>query len=198
MSKTIKQIADEIGVSKQAVQKRISREPLYTSIQPYISTVGGTKYIEVVGVNLIVQAFKNTERQPVVDNQPKVVDNDIYTAFQPILDTLRLELDILNNQLSAKDKQMEVKDKQIEDLSSQLVVKDKLIEDLNNRLFEAHQLTNNAQSLHVIDKGNEYSQQLIQETPDKTKTEQSKKIGFWSKIFGNKDDIKGEQEKPIQ
>lgn len=49
MSKTIKQLAEELGVSKQAIQKRLTREPLRSSVAPYISTVGGTKYIEVVG-----------------------------------------------------------------------------------------------------------------------------------------------------
>ena len=39
MSKTVKQIADELGVSKQAVhQKRKSKE-LSTALQPFTSTV---------------------------------------------------------------------------------------------------------------------------------------------------------------
>ncbi len=58
MSKTIKQIADELGVSKQSVQKRLSREPLCTTVAPYISTINGTKYIDVAGETLIKLAFK--------------------------------------------------------------------------------------------------------------------------------------------
>lgn len=60
MSKTIKQIADELGVSKQAVQKRIAREPLCTSLQPYIYTKDNVKYIEVVGENLVKAAFSKS------------------------------------------------------------------------------------------------------------------------------------------
>ena len=42
MSKTVKQIADELGVSKQAVhQKRKSKE-LSTALQPFTSTVDGS------------------------------------------------------------------------------------------------------------------------------------------------------------
>ena len=57
MSKTIRQIAEELGVSKQAVQKRMSRKPLCTSIQMYISTVHGVKYIDDVGETIIKMAF---------------------------------------------------------------------------------------------------------------------------------------------
>ena len=39
--KTIRQIADEIGVSKQAVFKKIKREPLSTSLQGLTATVDG-------------------------------------------------------------------------------------------------------------------------------------------------------------
>ena len=39
--KTIRQIADEIGVSKQAVFKKIKHEPLSTSLQGLTATVDG-------------------------------------------------------------------------------------------------------------------------------------------------------------
>ena len=108
--KTIKEIAEEIGVSKQAVQKRISREPLYTRIQPYISTVGGTKYIAYIGENLIKSTFSENERQPVVDNQPTTlyipVDSDVYSVLKETIDTLKLQLEVKDNQLAEKDKQI--------------------------------------------------------------------------------------------
>lgn len=108
--KTIKEIAEEIGVSKQAVQKRISREPLYTSIQPYISTVGGTKYIAYIGENLIKSTFSENDRQPVTDNQPTTlyipVDSDVYSVLKETIDTLKLQLEVKDNQLAEKDKQI--------------------------------------------------------------------------------------------
>ena len=108
--KTIKEIAEEIGVSKQAVQKRISREPLYTSIQPYISTVGGTKYIAYIGESLIKSTFYENDRQPVADNQPTTlythVDSDVYSVLKETIDTLKLQLEVKDNQLAEKDKQI--------------------------------------------------------------------------------------------
>lgn len=108
--KTIKEIADEIGVSKQAVQKRMSREPLYTRIQPYISTVGGTKYIAYIGENLIKSTFSENDRQPVANNQPTTmyipVDSDVYSVWKETIDTLKLQLEVKDNQLAEKDKQI--------------------------------------------------------------------------------------------
>ena len=58
--KTIRQIANELGVSKQAVYKRI-KGSLYTVVAPYTHTVDGIVYISEQGERLVIQAFcKNT------------------------------------------------------------------------------------------------------------------------------------------
>ena len=82
MSKTIKQIADELGVSKQAIQKRLSREPLLSSVAPYISTVNGTKHIAVDGENLIKSAFSKNGIDTMsidtsIDNNNTSIDKSI-------------------------------------------------------------------------------------------------------------------------
>ncbi len=51
--KTVKQIADELGVSKQAVHQKRKKEPLSTDLQPFTKTVDGVIYISVDGENLI-------------------------------------------------------------------------------------------------------------------------------------------------
>ena len=89
--KTIRQIADEIGVSKQAVQKRMSREPLYTHIQKHITLNGNTMYIDETGERLIKSAFDETETPT------------IYTDVHNIYTIIR----ILEEQLIRKDKQIE-------------------------------------------------------------------------------------------
>lgn len=91
MSKTIKQIADELGVSKQAIQKRLSREPLLSSVAPYISTVSGTKYIAVDGENLIKSAFnKNgidtTSIDMSIDNNNTSIDKSIPVSIPKSID----------------------------------------------------------------------------------------------------------------
>lgn len=54
--KTFQEIADEIGVSKQAVYKRY-RGKLYKSVLPYARMVGGTTYIMEQGECIIKQDF---------------------------------------------------------------------------------------------------------------------------------------------
>ena len=67
--KTVRQIADELGVSKQAVFKKMKREPLSTGLRGLTSTVDGRLMVSVDGENLIKSAFStqtpSTNRQPV-------------------------------------------------------------------------------------------------------------------------------------
>lgn len=59
MAKTIKQIAEEIGVTKQAVYKRFKGK-LNAACAPYAHTVDGILYIDEVGEQIIKDDFGNT------------------------------------------------------------------------------------------------------------------------------------------
>ena len=59
MAKTIKQIADEIGVTKQAVYKRFKGK-LNAACAPYAHTLDGILYIDEVGEQIIKDDFGNT------------------------------------------------------------------------------------------------------------------------------------------
>lgn len=76
--KTIRQIADEIGVSKQAVFKKIKREPLSTSLQGLTATVDGRLMVEVDGEKLIKQAFSEIA--------PSTTDNQLTGAVDGLVD----------------------------------------------------------------------------------------------------------------
>lgn len=136
--KTIKEIADEIGVSKQAIQKRLAREPLYTRIQQYISTKNGTKYIDGDGENLIKTAFTGNSN---TDVDSDVADNqkiDVYRVIQIFEENMKA----LQSQISEKDKQIAVKDRQIAE-------KDKQLDTLSSALLAAQQTAAAAQALHA-------------------------------------------------
>lgn len=156
MSKTIKQIADEIGVSKQAVQKRLAREPLYTSIQPYVYTQNGVKYIEVVGENLIKSAFSKTG----IDKTDNLsIDTGIdkngtlsidkpdlsIPLYTPIIETLQATIDTLQGQLVIKDEQIRGQQAQIEQLTAALQQQTSALESTTAALTAA-------QALHAADK----------------------------------------------
>jgi len=103
--KTITQIAAELGVSRQAVHKKIRRQPLDKSLSPYLSTVNKTVYISDDGINLIRQAFKEglSDRQ-----QPSSVDDPLTsTGVTTLLDIVKeqqrtiQELTAANRELTA-------------------------------------------------------------------------------------------------
>lgn len=123
MAKSIKQIADELGVSKQAVhQKRKSKE-LSTSLQPFTSTVDGVVYIDVDGEILLKQAFSKNDCKPVYDNEPSTVYSD------------NLLYDLLKNEL-------EIKNRQIDELNARLA-------EMSALLNSAQQTAQAAQALHA-------------------------------------------------
>jgi predicted ArsR family transcriptional regulator len=97
--KTIKQIADEIGVSKQAVQQKLKKEPLASSCRQHTTINGNTIYVKNQGVELIKAAFSAS----VADKLSTSGDNGI--------------VDFLKEQLREKDRQITEKDKQIADLT---------------------------------------------------------------------------------
>lgn len=119
--KTIKQIADEIGVSKQTVYKRVKGK-LNEQLLQYVHTVDGTVYIEEQGETLIKCDF--SDKGVSIGVHTGVHTN---THLDTLVDTLKNDNEILKNELNVKNKQ---------------------IEELNNRLSEAMGIINNSQLLH--------------------------------------------------
>lgn len=134
--KTIKQIADELGVSKQAIQKRIKRQPLYTRLYPCIHLIGNTKYIDETGELLLQSEFSTTKSTTVsIDMSIDKIDNQSGTFFDGIIPLLQHNLEVLQ-------KQLETKDKQIEELNLRL-------SESNSALVIAQQTAQAAQALHA-------------------------------------------------
>lgn len=155
--KTIKQIADEIGVTKQAIQKRIVREPLCTCIQPYIDKIGGTKYIAYTGEMIIKQAFLDVDCIHVSGEKP----SNVHTSSIPADDDLNALYSILK-------KELDMKNEQIRELNARLA-------ESNAALVAAQQTAQTAQALHAgtIKK---HLQSADQEIP-------SQNLGLIARIF---------------
>ena len=119
--KTIREIADEIGVSKQAVFKKIKREPLSTSLQGLTSTVDGRLTVSVDGEKLIKQAFSagtpSTNHQPGDGMGAGQVDGPV----DGMIAVLQATIDTLQGQLDVKDRQIEQQAQTITRLSDALV-----------------------------------------------------------------------------
>jgi predicted DNA binding protein len=101
--KTIKQIADEIGVTKQAVSKRLSQLP-----PTEVSTASnGTKLISPNGEGILKDLIKPTTNQ-----LPSTVIPTVDSVDTNVIKLLQDNMSLLQEQLAEKDRQ-------IKDLSQQ-------------------------------------------------------------------------------
>lgn len=136
--KTIRQIADEIGVSKQAVYKRYKGK-LHTVCAPYAHTEQGALYIEEQGETLIKQDFLHTECSIGAHTDTHTERSNGAALEHPenvgVIAVLQTTIDTLQGQLA-------IKDKQIEDLNARLA-------ESNAALVAAQQTAQAAQALHA-------------------------------------------------
>ena len=175
---TFRQIADEIGVSKQAVFKKIKREPLSTSLQGLTATVDGRLMVEVDGEKLIKQAFSEIA--------PSTTDNQLTGAVDGLVDapstknaekTAEVDgvISVLQATIDTLQGQLEVKDRQIEQ-QAQTITR------LTDALAAAQQTAAAAQALHA----GTIQQQLITGEAGTDQQEPEQKKSWFSKIFGGR------------
>ena len=152
--KTIRQIADEIGVSKTAVNKQIANLGLRSGLRKN----GNQFAIDERQEALIKQAFlEKTQTENANQSQTKTqTENhevgDLVCVLQETIDTLQ--------------GQLEVKDRQIEKLTEALVA--------------AQQTAAAAQALHA----GTIQQQLLTGEAGADQPESEQKRGWFSRLFG--------------
>ncbi len=141
--KTIKQIAEEIGVSKQKVYRYIKKNHIKEVHQECISETlqkNGAKYYDKVAENLIKQGLSDNIASDEV--QQEVHHNHIDDA---VIDTLLMQIEVLKNELDMKNEQIKEKDKQLKEKDNQIAA-------LNIRLEESHRLLDQQQQLQAMEK----------------------------------------------
>ena len=173
--KTIRQIADEIGVSKQAVFKKIKREPLSTSLQGLTATVDGRLMVEVDGEKLIKQAFSEiapstttNQLTGAVDglvDAPSTKNEEKMAEVDGVISVLKATIDTLQGQLEVKDRQIEQQ--------AQTIIR------LTDTLAAAQQTAAAAQALHA----GTIQQQLLTGEAGVNQQEPEQKRGWFSKLF---------------
>ena len=96
--KTIKKLAEELGVSKEAIRQQVTRLP------PSCYQVGAnrTKYINADGEAIIRQSVASKVPSQVPSSVPSETPEN-----SDIVAVLQATLDELHSQLAAKDKQIE-------------------------------------------------------------------------------------------
>lgn len=110
--KTIKEIADELGVSKQAVSYRLKQIQTAKKDTFLATKENGVLVVSLAAEKLIAEAFAESDRQK---EPPKDRQKD--EAFLAVLEAT---IDTLKGQLEAKDKQIEEMQQQAVQLHEEL------------------------------------------------------------------------------
>ena len=155
--KTIRQIADEIGVSKQAVYKRYKGK-LHTVCAPYAHTVQGVLYLSEQAETLIKQDFLQNDCSNGAHTERSIGAVLEQSQEAGVVAVLQATIDTLQGQLEVKDRQ---------------------IEKLTEALAAAQQTAAAAQALRA----GTIQQQLITEETGADQQEPEQKRGWFSKLF---------------
>ena len=168
--KTIRQIADEIGVTRQAVYQKIkSNKSTVKRLQLYTFTVDSTKYYTSDGEKLIKSLFSDKQAvnddvnvstdsvyPPVNDftpcKQEKVTinstssDDTVNKAVNDGVNKFTVNLtDLFTAQLTEKDRQITEKDKQLAEKDKQIAEKDKQLAEKDIQIANLTTMLQNAQ-----------------------------------------------------
>lgn len=163
--KTIRELADEFNVSKQAVRKRLTDEFRANYVETMYSNGVKTLVVTVTGYMLLKQHFSDGNNagktaSNVDSNGAKV--NDASDSKQATNDGSIFK--ILEQQLTVKDKQLENKDLQISQMQNLLDQQQRLaLQD--KKLLEEYKLEiNDLKALNVLSKDMEKNDSVKTET----------------------------------
>lgn len=152
--KSISQLAKELGVTRQAIYKKIKTDnQLSTGLQQFTVNQGKLTVYSLQGQKLIKQAFLNNTTVNRADN----VDSKPMSTNSKLVDSLTAQIETLTKQLTVKDNQLSAAQAQI-----------------NNLIDTIHELTialKAAQALHGIDKQQKAIEVKQVKTDPKTHTE---------------------------
>jgi chromosome segregation ATPase len=120
--KTIKQISDELGVSKQKVYRFIVKNHITAS-----GEVKQSKLYDKAAEKLIKQGI--LENESYQKSHHEAHQNHINdTVSEVVIELIRKELEQKNEQLQEKDRQIREKDRQLAEMQAQLSESQKLID----------------------------------------------------------------------
>ena len=164
--KTIRQIADEIGVSKTAVNKQIANLGLRSGLRKN----GNQFAIDEHQETLIKQAFSE-KSQTEIENQSQTKTQTENHEVGDLVCVLQATIDTLQGQLEVKDRQIEQQ--------AQTITR------LTDALAAAQQTAVAAQALHA----GTIQQQLVAGEGEKLQQERETvpRRSWWKRLFEGKD-----------
>ena len=207
---TIKQLADELGVSKTTISKAV----LILGFNRKLHKVGNRYMFSEMQISQIKskisQFSPNDEKEEMqvlptlqTDEEKKLqisptlqTDEEKKLQISPTLQTdeeekmqislLKQQNAILQQQLSVLSKQLSVKDEQIKLLQEQLIAKDEQIGQITSAMESMATALSAEQALHAGTIQKQLTEHSLMDQP--SDEEQSKrKQGIFSKLFGKKE-----------
>lgn len=148
MSKTISQIAKEIGVSRQAVWQKTKSEQFKEHIKEYSTVINSKLYINEDGEKIIKDAFKQLINERKQKNNVEIDSTITQSTTNEINYNNKQLIDILNQQITNLNKQNEQLRDENKYLLEELHSERKHLNELSDKLAE---LAANAQKLHAGD-----------------------------------------------
>lgn len=179
MSKTIKEIAEEIGVSKQAIFKKIKREPLSTSLQGLMTTVDGRLMVSVDGEKLIKQAFMKGEVST-TDNQLMTTVDGLVDEPSTKLEEKSAEVDGQNALYEILKMELQAKNEQIDALQTELTKERQHSKELAEKIAV---LADQAQKLQLAQMNPQISAEQNQEAEKEPEQKETIKKPWWKSLF---------------
>ena len=196
MEMTIKQLADELGVSKPTIRNIVSE----LGIQSKLRKVGNRYMLSDAQITQVkLQILKDgvlSESEKTEKLESEMLSESEKTEkleSEMLSESEKTENSIVREQLSILSQQLTVKDNQIQVLQDQLIVKDSQIQILQEQIRQltaamdsmATALTG-AQALHAgtIQKQLTGHNDRVEQSSDQEQPKQ--KQGFFSRLFGKK------------
>ena len=193
---TIKQLADELGVSKTTISKAV----LVLGFNGKLHKVGNRYMLSEMQIlqikSKISQFSLNDEKKKTQISPTLQTDEEKKLQISPTLQTdeeekmqislLKQQNAILQQQLSVLSKQLSVKDEQIKLLQEQLIAKDEQIGQITSAMESMATALAAEQALHAGTIQKQLTEHSLMDQP--SDEEQSKrKQGIFSKLFGKKE-----------
>jgi len=174
--KTIKELADELNVSKQAVWQKIKRNKSI-DLRKFMTTKGNTVYVDVDGQTIIIEMFDSSYKEKKanavdekIDDIINVDDNkkllDEVQFLRNLVDKLQSEKSELHKIVDQQQQLTLQSNKQIETLQQQLL--------LSNQSDEKEEETSD-----TIETPEEQSETLEETVHEEIKSESKKWWQLW-------------------
>ena len=181
MEMTIKQLADELGVSKTTISKAV----LVLGFNGKLHKVGN-RYLsemQILQIKSKISQFSLNDEKKKTQISP-TLQTDEEEKMQ--ISLLKQQNAILQQQLSVLSKQLSVKDEQIKLLQEQLIAKDEQIGQITSAMESMATALSAEQALHAGTIQKQLTEHSLMDQP--SDEEQSKrKQGIFSKLFGKKE-----------